>query len=89
MDKISCMNQLKNDIVGAPFKIGDLVLVLNNPNTDSTFDNSFFNEKGVVNYFEYSCGCGQTFPFDPMIGVLFPDERIEEFWKDELISLQE
>jgi len=81
------MTKHKNDIIGAPFKIGDWVLVLNNPNADSTFNNSFSNKKGVVNYFEYGCGCGQTFPVDPMIGVLFPDKRVEEFWKEELTSL--
>ncbi len=72
------------DIEGAPYKINDKVKVLNNPNNDMTFDYSFANKKGEVVYFEYDCGCGQSFPTDPMIGVRFDVESVEEFWKEEL-----
>lgn len=74
----------KCNIPGAPFIIGDKVMVLNNPNNDETFNNDFSNKQGIVEHFEYDCGCGQSFPDDPMIGVRFDDKRIEDFWKDEL-----
>ena len=72
------------DIDGAPYKIGDKVKVLNNPNMDETFDKQFLNKIGKVIFFEYECGCAQTFPSDPMIGVKFSDGEISEFWKEEL-----
>ncbi len=73
------------DIEGAPFKIGNSVRVL--PSNDETFDQELSESVGEVNYFEYDCGCGQTFPEDPMIGVKFSDGKIEEFWKEELCFL--
>jgi len=75
---------LKFDIDGAPYKIGDKVKVNNNPNMDETFNNRFFNAICEVIYFEYECGCGQTFPEDPMIGIKSSDGEIDEFWKEEL-----
>jgi hypothetical protein len=72
------------NVEGAPFEIGDKVLVLNNPNNDETFNPIFGLRKGIIVYFEYSCGCGQNFPDDPMIGVEFGNDLIEEFWKEEL-----
>lgn len=33
---------------------------------------------------EYNCGCGQTFPGDPMIGVRFGTLPMSEFWSEEL-----
>ena len=87
-DSILSLIKHNNDISGAPFNIGDSVLILNNPNNDLTFDEFFIYKKGVVKYFEYNCGCGQSFPNDPLIGVLFPDKRVEEFWKEEIRSLQ-
>lgn len=76
------------DIDGAPFKIGDTVVILDNPNKDETFNYDFSGRKGVVEHFEYDCGCGQTFPADPMIGVRFSDKKIAEFWKEELSLLK-
>ena len=75
---------LKFDIDSAPYKIGDKVKVLNNPNLDDTFDKRLFNNICEVIYFEYDCGCGQTFPEDPMIGIKSGDGKIGEFWKEEL-----
>jgi hypothetical protein len=72
------------NIDGAPYKIGQKVKVLNNPNIDDTFDIKFINKTGEIVFFEYDCGCGQTFPKDPMIGVKFSDGSIDEFWKEEL-----
>ncbi|HXR06251.1 MAG TPA: hypothetical protein VN765_02915 [Candidatus Acidoferrum sp.] len=72
------------DVDGAPFKIGDRVKVVSF--SDDTADEEFLGCKGNVLYFEYTCGCGQSFPKDPMIGVRF-GEQIAEFWKEELALL--
>jgi len=70
------------NIIGAPFKIGDIVTIIGVE--DYTFDEIFKGKTGEVYYFEYSCGCGQSFPADPMIGIKFENGEIEEFWKEEL-----
>jgi hypothetical protein len=67
---------------GAPFRIGDKVKVVRA--ADETFEKRFMRRVGVVEHLEYSCGCGQTYPDDPMIGVLFRSGEVEEFWKEEL-----
>ena len=74
----------KYNIEGAPFEIGNRVKIFDNILDDNTFDKECSNEIGQVIFFEYDCGCGQTFPGDPMIGVKFCDGKIEEFWKEEL-----
>ncbi|MGE4513187.1 MAG: hypothetical protein AB7E26_05135 [Chryseobacterium sp.] len=68
-------------------KVGDKVLILNNPNNDETFNSEFSGQEGTVKYFNYDCGCGQTYPNDPMIGVEFSGGKKEEYWKEELIQL--
>jgi hypothetical protein len=69
------------DVEGAPFKIGDLVVVT--CGSDETFDCYYEGRVGTVEYFEYECGCGQSYPRDPMIGVRF-GTVIDEFWREEL-----
>jgi hypothetical protein len=73
-----------HDVEGAPFRIGDRVNVV--LLADDTADAAFLGRKGRVIYFEYTCGCGQTYPGDPMIGVKFHG-KFEEFWKEELALL--
>jgi hypothetical protein len=63
--------------VGAHVRIGD--------SEDETFDETFTGQRGVVVHLEYECGCGQTYPNDPMIGVQFSDGQVEEFWFEELV----
>jgi hypothetical protein len=75
-----------HDVDGAPFKIGETVKVVSF--CDDTADEEFLGCRGTVIYFEYSCGCGQTFPKDPMIGVQFAG-RTAEFWKEELARLSD
>jgi hypothetical protein len=70
------------DVDGAPFRIGERVRV--GDSKDETFDRSFKGRVGSVEYFEYDCGCGQSFPRDPMIGVRFRNDDTEEFWAEEL-----
>ena len=77
-------NARNYNVNGAPFKIGDHVKILNNPNNDETFNKYFLGKHGHIEYFEYDCGCGQTFPKDPMIGVRLFDNKVDEFWKEEL-----
>jgi hypothetical protein len=78
---------LYKNVDSAPFHIGDRVKVLNNPNNDETFDTQFAFKSGVIVYFEYECGCGQDFPEDPMIGVRFKTGIVEEFWKEEIKTI--
>jgi len=80
-------NYRRYNINGAPYFIGSPVIVLNNPNCDESFNSDFIGMKGHVVFYEYDCGCGQTFPNDPMIGVLFSNKKIGEFWKEEIMLI--
>ena len=73
------------DVKGAPFFIGQRVTV--HRLVDETVNKSFLLRSGIVHYFDYDCGCGQSYPEDPMIGVHFPNGDIEEFWREELKPL--
>lgn len=70
------------NVRGAPFRIGDRVCV--HCLIDDEGNRSALGKQGSVEYFEYSCGCGQSYPEDPMIGVRFGDGTIDEFWREEL-----
>jgi hypothetical protein len=71
-------------VLGTPFKIGESVRVVKI--NDETGNRYFLYKQGHVAYLNYDCGCGQSFPNDPMIGVKFA-RKTEEFWKDELVSI--
>lgn len=71
-----------HNVRGAPRRIGQSVIVQRV--ADETADHSCLGKHGTVEYFEYSCGCGQTYPHDPMIGVRFADHSLREFWPEEL-----
>lgn len=73
---------IRADVDGAPFSIGQSVTVCGL--SDETADKSFLHKLGIVSYFDYECGCGQTYPHDPMIGVRFQNGEVEEFWREEL-----
>jgi hypothetical protein len=70
------------DIRGAPFGIGLLVQV--HRLADGQGNSSLLWRQGVIEHYEYSCGCGQSYPTDPLIGVRFPEGGLEEFWNEEL-----
>ena len=53
-------NPRYQDIEGAPFRIGEIVKVLENPSNDETFDIEFANKRGKIKFFEYESGCGQS-----------------------------
>ena len=75
-------NPIYHDVSGAPFRIGERVRVVSSK--DETFDPHFIGRTGSVKYLEYECGCGQSYPDDPMIGVEFRARGTEEFWREEL-----
>lgn len=77
---------ISRDIKGAPFLIGDHVVIVKI--VDNTADETLLGRRGLVAFFEYSCGCGQTYPEDPMIGVGI-DGVVHEFWKEELALTSE
>jgi len=70
---------------GAPYQPNQKVVVVSSSEPPEGADVSkYIGLEGTVEYLEYSCGCGQLYPSDPMIGVRFQDGRIEEFWHEEL-----
>ena len=73
--------KIYTDIDGAPFCLGDKIRVVRL--SDETAATEFLGYRGHVLYFDYSCGCGQTYPNDPMIGIQFTN-GIAEFWKEEI-----
>jgi hypothetical protein len=77
---------IRTNVRGAPFRIGDKVRVVRG--TDETFDRRFLRRVGRIQHLNYSCACGQTYPTDPMIGVLFRSGEVEAFWKEELKLLE-
>ena len=71
-------------VPGAPFQVGMIVRVVDAIDRHVSDLSPLIGRLGVVRYLEYSCGCGQTFPHDPMIGVEFSDRSQQEFWTEEL-----
>lgn len=74
-------NLRRYNIEGAPFHIGMLVVVT--CAIDEAADVTLIGKQGRIVYYEYDCGCAQTFPNDPMIGVEL-DGKVHEFWFEEL-----
>ncbi|MBI3020864.1 MAG: hypothetical protein HYY90_02330 [Candidatus Omnitrophica bacterium] len=74
---------ISRDVPGAPFRIGQDVKIIGR--SDDTVSAKFIGRKGTVVYFDFSCGCGQSYPSDPMIGVVFRGGIVEEFWREELL----
>lgn len=77
---------ITSNIEGSPYQPGQNVLVVDSIEGDDPLVGvtEFIGKSGIVTYLEYSCGCGQKFPDDPMIGVRFPDSTMQEFWAEEL-----
>lgn len=82
MSRFRSCNPIHENVTGAPFRVGQTVRVCQL--VDETGLRKFLARKGTVEHLEYSCGCGQSFPFDPMIGVRFANGELEEFWPEEL-----
>lgn len=73
-------------VVGAPFQPGDFVRVVAAVDKEIHDVSSFIGRFGVVKYLEYDCGCGQSFPDDPMLGIRFFTGEMTEFWPEEVAS---
>lgn len=81
------MNKAKPVMVhvpGAPYQPGDRVVFTGM--VDDECDRVDLGEMGVVVYLEYSCGCGQTYPNLPVLGVSFGGKVIE-VWPEEVSPL--
>lgn len=92
---------LKRYVEGSPFQLGDRVqFVMASDETittdDPEDDDAIYvplGSVGVVVHLDYSCGCGQVYPGEPMIGVALdgweplPDNKLPEFWPEELAMM--
>ena len=74
-------------VPGSPHQPGEIVRVAAAIDQEVHDVTQYVGRIGRVKYLEYSCGCGQSFPSDPMIGVRFADGSSEEFWKEELSQI--
>lgn len=76
---------IRERVEGAPYQPGDAVQVVRVIDATTTRDN--IGRRGRVEYLEYSCGSGQSYPTDPMIGVDLGAAGREEFWREELAAV--
>jgi hypothetical protein len=74
---------IREPVPGAPYQPGDVVVVVAAIDRNVRDVSEHIGKVGRVVHLEYGCGCGQTFPGDPMIGVELGD-LVEEFWREEL-----
>jgi len=79
---------IRERVDGAPYQPGQAVRVVAAIDTYIHDVSPFIGKSGTVLYLEYQCGCAQTYPHDPMIGVLFEDGSEEEFWPEEMTADQ-
>lgn len=75
-------------VEGSPYQPGQRVTVVDAVDGEVHDVSWRIGQAGTVEYLEYSCGCGQSYPKDPMVGVRFEDGRLEEFWPEELSNEQ-
>lgn len=71
-------------VADAPHQPGDVVRIVQAIDREVHDVARFVGRVGRVEYLEYRCGCGQTYPQDPMIGVVFLTGEREEFWREEI-----
>ena len=83
MEDPRCTDSLGQRGIILDFRIGDTVFV--NSLSDETGLPKYLDQTGQIVYFNYDCGCGQSYPNDPMIGIIFSDGEIEEYWKEEIV----
>lgn len=74
----------RDPVAGSPFQPGARVRVVRAVDPGVHDVSGFVGAEGSVEYLEYNCGCSQTFPSDPMVGVSFTSGGAEEFWPEEL-----
>jgi hypothetical protein len=87
--------QIREHVPGSPYQPGDWVVIVQLIDVWS-FDHLevedpealYVGRLGRIAYLNYDCGAGQSFPGDPMMGVVFPmlrgTPRTDEFWMDEV-----
>lgn len=85
------MANIYEHVEGSPYQPGELVIItgaidtFTYPEDPKTCEPvSYLGLHGEVKHLEYECGCGQTYPEDPMIGVLLETGEEQEFWQGEL-----
>jgi hypothetical protein len=73
---------------GAPYQPGVEVVVVASAEVKGSLTDvsGYIGRRGTVEHLEYSCGCGQHYPDDPMIGVRFLEGDLYEFWFEELAT---
>lgn len=86
IDSFLNANPIRDHVDGAPYQPGMPVRVVDAIDRDVHDVSAFIGSRGVVEYLEYECGCGQRFPDDPMVGILFRDGRRQEFWSEEIAA---
>ena len=77
-------NPIRDHVDGAPYQPGQIVRVVDAVDTHVHDVSACVGQYGTVAYLEYECGCGQTYPDGPMIGVVLVNGKQEEFWSEEL-----
>ena len=80
------MNAIREHVEGSPFQPGESVEVACSAEMPESGCGvaEFVGRAGRVVHLEYGCGCGQSYPDDPMIGVDFDGGDVQEFWREEL-----
>ena len=68
-------------VAGSPYQPGDRVHVVRVQDAE---DSAYLGACGTVTHLEYACGCGQSYPADPLIGVTFGSLPAWEFWPEEV-----
>ena len=79
-------NPRRHHVEGSPFQPGQTVVVVFSVDPPEEAANvcDFVGKTGIVEHLEYDSGTGEEYPSDPMIGVRFEDDEIQEFWYEEL-----
>jgi hypothetical protein len=69
---------------GAPVQPRQIVRVIAAIDSEIADVAGHIGRLGLVEYLEYECGCGQSFPANPMVGLRFTSGAREEFWPEEI-----
>ncbi len=83
-DQVLQARRRYSPVASAPFTPGDAVTVVRAVDVEVHDVRPLVGQRGRVLYLEYDCGCGQSYPSDPMVGVRLESFKVEEFWREEL-----
>ena len=78
---------MREHVPKAPFQLNDRVRVFCAVDVTVHDVREHIGLCGVVEYLDYSCGCGQMYPTDPMIGLVLENGEREEFWREEIVKI--